>query len=137
MEANPHEAGAQPHHSVSAEEVERVEGAFQFVEVLGDLHVLVRWQPVPGGGDQIGKISCRILTEISNTCSEYQIFSMTNSLYLMKDVRHSLSINALQKSDDPGSFLLGSHCRRVFIVIEVRRWGSRLMLIIQIIGRGF
>ena len=64
VEAHPHEAGAQPHHSVSAEEVERVEGAFQFVEVLGDLHVLVRRKPIPRGGDQIGKKPCRILTEI-------------------------------------------------------------------------
>ena len=55
------------HHCVSALEVKGVEATFQFVEVLGDLHVMVGWQPVPGGGDQIGKIACRILTEISNS----------------------------------------------------------------------
>ena len=86
VQADPHEAGAEPltgedktlgfsftilgsttyHDCVSSLEVERVEATFQFVEVLGDLHVTVGRQPVPGGGDQIGKKSCRILTEISH-----------------------------------------------------------------------
>ena len=56
----------------------------------------------------------------------------------MKYIRNSLTIDALQKSDDPWSFLLGS--RRVFILKEVRRWrGWRglLAVIIQIIGGGW
>ena len=55
------------HDGVSTLEVKRVEAALKFVEVLGDLHVLVRWQPVPSRGDQIGKVSCRVLTEISHS----------------------------------------------------------------------
>ena len=55
------------HDGVPALEMKRVEATLEFVEVLGDLHVLVRWQPVPSRGDQIGKVSCRVLTEISHS----------------------------------------------------------------------
>ena len=51
----------------------------------------------------------------------------------MKYVRYSLTINALQKSDDPGSFLLGSRSRQVFIFIEVRRWSNILVVLVVII----
>ena len=62
-----------------------------------------------------------------------------NSLYLLKYVRHSLAINALEKSDDPGGFLFGTGRGRGVILIKVRRWSSLLVLvlgIIQIIVRG-
>ena len=67
------------HDGVSTLEVKRVEAALKFVEVLGDLHVLVRWQPVPGGGDKIGKISCRILTENQTLLSH--MFGVSNIFY--------------------------------------------------------
>ena len=75
------------HDCVSALEVERVEATFKFVEVLGDLHVMVGWQPVPGGGDQIGKISCRILTEISHS-RELELFVSTALVEDLNFVRY-------------------------------------------------
>ena len=60
-EEDPEEASSHPHHRVSTLEVEGVEATLELVEVLGDLHVPVGGQPVPGGGDQVGKESCGVL----------------------------------------------------------------------------
>ena len=61
VEEDPEEASSHPHHRVSTLEVEGVEATLELVEVLGDLHVPVGGQPVPGGGDQVGKESCGVL----------------------------------------------------------------------------